>query len=522
MCLFLITVVDLLPTFEGSETHPACLARSRQCMQYVPLLLAKKIGDHCSSARVHFLPSTMNPLLVQIRQIVVICCVVKFVRHSYRWANGKLEEPEPVFDTVIPSRTRTGENAHAPLLLFNEDGRTFHLCNRTDVQFRIQPQHNVSTATVVVTVLSGPNDVERRAQFRRTHAQWGHRNASNKIMRIVFVVGESASHPDVQTQLEREAWEYDDILQLNHQDDYRSIYFKVLGGFVWVTRYCRAARYILKTDLGTVMNLDFLSQALARSLSQRQTNDLRIECAFPTTLAPVVRPTPYMNPNSIAGKWAISKEEMEQDVFPNYCTGFLYGVTSQAALALVEASVSVPWEHAASLSVMEDAFITGFLRQSIENMELQSMLNWWQRKVYEGFVIKCPFMAGVSNIFLNPSVKEKRSSEGVSYVKSPSYFFCSCIESLLRGVDVLTQEGYWTAPVWKVCARDNMALSRILPVFLCLSVLVAALLIVLCNTLVAALSWMRLLLVSVFSGTFNSSIVLLAPLLCTNCKQRTD
>lgn len=462
----------------------------------------------------------MNPLLVQIRQVVVICCIIKFVWHGNRWATGQLEEPEPVFDTVIPSRT-TGGEAHQ-LLSFNEEDGTFHLCNRTDVKFRIQPQHHdVATSVVVVTVLSGPNDVERRAQFRRIHAQQGQerrKNATN--MRIVFVLGES-SHPDVQTQLEHEAQEYDDILQMNHQDEYRSIYFKVLGGFVWVTRYCRAARYILKTDLGTVMNLDFLSQALNRSLSQLQTNDLRIECAFPTRLAPVVRPTPYMNPNSIAGKWALSKEEMDQDVFPNYCTGFLYGVTSQAALALVEASVSVPWEHAASLAVMEDAFITGFLRQSIENMELRSMLNWWQRKVYEGLVIKCPFMAGISNMFLNPSVKEKRSSEGVSYINSPSYFFCSCIESLLRGVDSVI-EGYWTAPVWKVCARDNnMALFPILAVFLVLSVLVAAMLILLCNTLVALLSWMRVLLVNMFSGTFSNSIVLLAPeLLCT--KQRTD
>ena len=465
----------------------------------------------------------MNPLWVQLRQVLVLGCLFKLIRHTSKWVSGRLEEPEPVFDTVIPTRTADALLVHSNNN-HNEDGATFHLCNRTDVQFRIQPQilHNTAAAAadVVVLVLSGPHDVERRAQFRQTHVPQSSQRHNNHRMRIVFVLGETtSSHPaDVQAQLELESRKHNDLLQLNHPDEYRSIYFKVLAGFVWVTRYCREAQYILKTDLGTVINLDFLSRAIDRSLSQ-QRNDLRIECAFPTRLVRVVRPTPYMNPNSIAGKWALSKEEMEQDVFPNYCTGFLYGVTSQAALALAEASVSVPWEQAASLSILEDAFITGFLRQSVENIEIHSMLNWWQRKLYEGLIVQCPFMTGVTTIFLNPAVKQKLSSEGVPYIQSPSYFFCALIERLLRTVDSVT-EGYGTASLWNVCARDNLALSRIVVVFLVLSVLVSALLLLLCNTLVALLSWMRQVVTNVISGRRGSHLVLLAPILWT--KHRTD
>ena len=222
-------------------------------------------------------------------------------------------------------------------------------------------------------VLSNPRDVDARTQFRSDHntssisSSWGNHNSI--CIRILFVLGEDhtvdadtdTGHGQHQHQqqplLELEARRHQDILQLNHPEDYRAIVFKVLGGFLWVSQYCRTARHIVKTDSNAKLDLDYIVRALLlpggsnpQQQQQQQQLDheketLRVECPFPFRLGKVNRPTPH-HPHSITGKWAVSAQQFPQNICPDYCPGWMYSITAAAALALVEASTTVPWDVA--------------------------------------------------------------------------------------------------------------------------------------------------------------------------------
>ena len=42
---------------------------------------------------------------------------------------------------------------------------------------------------------------------------------------------------------------------------------------------------------------------------------------------------------SHAGNWSVSKEEYDEDVMPDFCTGFLYVTTPSVGAALVQAGL---------------------------------------------------------------------------------------------------------------------------------------------------------------------------------------
>ena len=413
--------------------------------------------------------------MLTVRQIVALWFFSKFARYCYKWTTGYFQDREPLFDFApISGDVKT---------LFNEDG-SFRLCNRTDMEFLLQPVQECAKNQIVMIVMSSPSAAEFRTKFRLDHA-------GRSILRILFIVGET-NEPILQKDLELEASEHDDILQINSQEGYRSVAVKALSGFVWVSQRCNAARYVVKTDLNTKINLDFVLRALDRPVSKRR-DPLRVECPHPLRFHEVIRPTP--NPKSITGKWALSKQQMRHDVLPSFCSGWFYALSPQSALALAEASVSVPWDDAFKLSGIADIFITGVLRQSVENMGVHSMLNWWQRRFYEGFVIKCPFMLFNAVTLFNPVVTSKVSADGVSYVNSPSYYCCIMIEVVLQRLDTIasyvTKQEYMSLGLWDVCSRDNLDMYRVLKLFVSLLAAFVVLLVLVSNVAATFLSWLR-------------------------------
>lgn len=95
---------------------------------------------------------------------------------------------------------------------------------------------------IVTHVLSAVGNFELRQLFR---AHMGTAPASD--ISFFFSVGRTSDAAE-QALLEREASEYDDVLQANYIDSYQNLTRKTLAGLAYISRNCIGAQFVLKID----------------------------------------------------------------------------------------------------------------------------------------------------------------------------------------------------------------------------------------------------------------------------------
>ena len=203
-------------------------------------------------------------------------------------------------------------------------------CNRS------HPPH------LLVLVHSAPGNLQKRRQIRAT---WG----SVVQGSLLFVLGEVDSG-DLQSQLELENAQYQDLMQGTFRDAYRNMTYKHVTSLKWVHYFCPSASYILKTDDDTFIN----TPALLRILPNRCLLSRLILCHL-WVRVPVQRK---------AYKWTVSRSEFEADVFPNYCSGTAILYSRDAALALYSAAQRTPYFW------VDDVHVTGVLAASLNLTQL--------------------------------------------------------------------------------------------------------------------------------------------------------
>ena len=154
------------------------------------------------------------------------------------------------------------------------------------------------------------------------------------------------------------------------------------------------------------------------------------------------------------GNWSISKEELESDVVPDFCAGFLYVTTPKVGAALLQAGMQMFKDK--ETTIIEDSLITGLLRESLPHISLE-MLE--QSSVWEDYLSYCPWLTVAKLTFFDPIVINKTSSRsGVQYVGSITepqvwrFFICLHLEVALDSWDRLLPG---TVPqfFWDMCSR---------------------------------------------------------------------
>ena len=120
-----------------------------------------------------------------------------------------------------------------------------------------------------------------------------------------------------------------------------------MTGLRWATQFCPSAKYILKCDLDTFINLPLLTRFLP--IIKGKVRQFMIGHGHEKQLPPVLR----------EGKWAVSDHLYPFDYFPPYLIGHSYAMTSDIVKHLLSVSDFIP------LIPAEDAFITGVLARII-------------------------------------------------------------------------------------------------------------------------------------------------------------
>ena len=157
------------------------------------------------------------------------------------------------------------------------------------------------------------------------------------------------------------------------------------------------------------------------------------------------------------GNWSLSKDQLEEDILPDFCSGFLYITTPVVGAALVQ--VGLVLYSNTEVVVTEDYLIAGVLRERLPGVALDTLEEGVTARMWQHIFSYCPWLTTVKQTFFNDLVVSKRSSRsGVQYVGhifTPAvwrFFLCLHLEAMLEMVEMKV-EGIVPDYLWDVCVR---------------------------------------------------------------------
>ncbi|KAF8359818.1 hypothetical protein PRIPAC_94813, partial [Pristionchus pacificus] len=199
------------------------------------------------------------------------------------------------------------------------------------------PSVEKRTYRIVFIVVSAIKEKELRNEIRRTWAAKG--NSMLRMMDdvlIFFVMGRSSS-------IYEEFISNHDILQVDVDDTYRNMVYKIEAAFRWVKEHV-VSEFVFKVDSDTVVHIDRLNEQL-RLLDQRGSPHW-MACFHVKNSHPI---------RDSCNNWYISTDDFPSDNLPEYCGGPGYVLKRSSFDRIVN--------RMGSFRVMEveDAFFTGIV-----------------------------------------------------------------------------------------------------------------------------------------------------------------
>jgi len=123
--------------------------------------------------------------------------------------------------------------------------------------------------------------------------------------------------------------------------------YKGVAALKWITSYCSHALYVMKCDDDVFVNMF----ALLKHLHDLDVHNFRrrlIICLMWRRMH-VLR----------QGKWGIPTDQLPDDLYPVYCSGMGFVLTTDAAVAMYRVSFYVEFQW------VDDAYITGYLPRAL-------------------------------------------------------------------------------------------------------------------------------------------------------------
>ena len=209
----------------------------------------------------------------------------------------------------------------------------------SDIAFPVnQPRICDDSTFLVVMVTSALGNADRRRTIRNTWGSVAKLNPSAAT--LIFLVGEPERVNLNQTkQLMEESVKHKDIIQANIIDSYSNLAFKSIAMLKWMDTYCKAAKYLLKSDDDMYINIDNLKSELMHSVHKR------------FIMGEIIAGAQPMQEKS--SKWYTPKTIYSGRMYPKYVSGSAYVISGDFIRDLYRATqeTQVFW--------LEDVYITG-------------------------------------------------------------------------------------------------------------------------------------------------------------------
>ena len=316
-----------------------------------------------------------------------------------------------------------------------------------NITFQLVPRSGCQEEEkVVIMVSSGPLNKENRDRWRESVE-------GRDGVKIVFLIAMAKTVED-QKMLEEEHDENGDIVQSSLEDGHRKLGYKILSGYVWSYLHCAGARMVAKTDDNVELDMDKL-EAMVRARMKNGVDENFMACGSGTqhrNMKPLRSDRTHMT-----GNWSISKEQLDLDIHPDFCSGFLYLTTPLVGAALVQAGHQLYRDK--EVEQIEDSLITGVLREALPDVRLQTLQNGVLPHLWNKVFSHCPWLSLAKLSFSNDLVITKRSSRSnVQYVGSLTspgvwrFFICLHLEFVLEHLEYFAS-GLVPSFIFDICKR---------------------------------------------------------------------
>lgn len=295
--------------------------------------------------------------------LVLSICFLNSFWYSYTFT----ERATPLTPwEASPDPTSPPPSSHHPSMttLLDESWRMPNLVDRHDFRFLLNQDRcsdngsNGDGVFLLIFVHSAPSHVELRDAIRRTWGAEDNGALLSETVRLVFLLGVVNAAAE-QAAIEDEARRYGDIVQGNFLDSYRNLTYKHVMGLKWVAHFCRGARFVLKSDDDTFLDIFTVVELLKRRFGSTQPADL-MAC------------TVYRNAfvkRSHRSKWFVAVRDFRPNFYPTYCSGWTIVMSTDVVLRLYVESANLTYFW------IDDVVVSGILVQRI-GIEHAS-LDWW-------------------------------------------------------------------------------------------------------------------------------------------------
>ena len=198
----------------------------------------------------------------------------------------------------------------------DKESNTFQILNEKNVSIVLRPPDCSPHTRLVLLVSSGHDNSGARSGWRRRLSQVTDLSPSSSL-RLVFLVSSCARGARCEADLAREHGLHGDILHTSLEDGHRRLGYKILSGYIWTHLSCSEASHVVKTDDNVVMDLPALLRLATHPLPRDS-----VTCGAGT---------PHRNHKTLrsdkphmTGNWSTTKQELEDDIMPDFCCGFTY------------------------------------------------------------------------------------------------------------------------------------------------------------------------------------------------------
>lgn len=238
--------------------------------------------------------------------------------------------------------------------------------NLTDFRFIINTPCEIANYPpwkLVMIVTSNARDFQARAAQRDAYSTYLLR--SHRIHRVFLLAQDEEVD---QEQINREQFDFQDLVQGNFQESYRNLSYKHIMGLKWASHFCSHARYVLKMDDDIMVDLFQWVHKLEEQYPQLDNQMLGYK---------QIGLTPQRDPKS---KWYVSQEEYPGKVYPDFMSGWAYVTSPKTAMNLVQQSQQIEFNW------IDDLWVSGILGKKI-NVELLTFNSYFT--VHKGHAQCC-------------------------------------------------------------------------------------------------------------------------------------
>jgi len=252
---------------------------------------------------------------------------------------------------------------------------------------------------LLVGVFSAPANQEARAVIRRT---WAASLSKYPGVKVLFMLGR-ADQPQIQTSLERESAEFNDIILEDFHDTYLNLTLKTTFLLKWISTECTNAKFVFKVDDDVFVNTERLWQTLESSHlfssllshpSDPSGPPLNVDYLL---LGHLMQGTPIRDP---ASKWYLPPTFYPLNIFPAFLSGTGYILTGSLVPSLYSCALRTPFIN------LEDVFLTGLCATTQLGLRITHNKDFVWRPMAVGGTHLCYYQKSVTVHGVSPSLME--------------------------------------------------------------------------------------------------------------------